>query len=157
MCIDGHRVPCELKSKVEGAAASWTSVRDRLDHARKKQLPKGEPNVVVLRVPGAWVSGGAGKQEIGKGIADVFRRSKRIALVVVNWEEFEMVEGGMRRVVRWRAFHNARAPEPLLSLSSALRAADAKRIWLTLHSIVCPKGNAGPGQWPPESVELKPS
>jgi hypothetical protein len=136
--VDGARVACEMKSKVEGKQPSSKSVENRLKKARTDQLPKDMPGVVMLRVPEAWTTDEVGHAIIKRGITDTFDRSQRISLVVVHWEHWVHQQSGSALCIAYRVYPNHAPRFPLVSLTRALHELpQLPTTWLRLHSIVC--------------------
>jgi len=85
---DGKLGRCEIKSKLQGTQFSANTIKNSLT-AAKKQLPKGETSIVLLRIPEVWVLwndvGVAKLQAVIKAVEDWFSKEKttRISSVVV--------------------------------------------------------------------------
>lgn len=136
--VNGVRVACEMKSKVEGTTPSSKSVENRLKKARTDQLPTDMPGVVMLRVPEDWTKDETGHAIIKRGITDTFDRSQRISIVVVHREQWLHSENRSTFSVVHRVYPNHRARFPLHSLGVALQRPPPQQVtWRTLHSIVC--------------------
>jgi hypothetical protein len=85
--IGATTVAIEMKAKVEGNDPSPEAIAYRLRVARK-QLPKQTPNLVFLRVPGAWGESETGQSAIAQGVEREFKSSRTISLVVTHWERW---------------------------------------------------------------------
>lgn len=87
--LGGELVCFEMKGKV--ANPSKRTVVETLRGAAE-QLPQHTPNVVVMQPPNDWMLTSKGFDALDGGIAEYFRKSRRIARVVVHADE-------------WRTFH----------------------------------------------------
>jgi hypothetical protein len=83
----GIVIHCEIKTKKETTALSHSTVRSTLDKARK-QLPRGKPGLVMLRIPENWVAQAASIAILESAVERVLRQSKRLAGTILVWEEW---------------------------------------------------------------------
>ncbi len=116
----GAKAAVESKCKVEGTEASFNTIRNVLQRARR-QLPPDRPGLVFIKLPETWhtVEGLAGL--IRKGLAEGWRGSGRIHAAVVHWERWE-ARGplGARRHVSWNLEVNQGARNPVERLDTLL-------------------------------------
>lgn len=83
---DGAKVNCEMKCKAEGTDLGEGAVRNPLQAARK-QLAPGEPGLVFLKVPEAWVFQPETAHVVPTAIDAFLRGTSRVVAVVLRWEE----------------------------------------------------------------------
>jgi hypothetical protein len=120
--IGATRVAIEMKAKVEGREPSSSSVLETLRRARD-QFPQDTPNVVFLRVPGAWGESSEGRQAIVEGVEQQFRNSATVGMVVSHWERWAPIEpdGSVEKYTdRLLISINPRARVRLTALHTAL-------------------------------------
>jgi hypothetical protein len=149
MLLEGAKMPCEMKRKVDGTTPSRKTVLNRLRHARRKQLPKGVVSVVMLGVPQSWIDHPEGKIEISEGVEEALRRTTRIGAVIVHWEQQKVNEAGLQRDGLGHAMYNDRVPKSpaLVALFRSIpRTPESRRTWLRLHDLLCASDELGPGQ-----------
>jgi hypothetical protein len=85
---DGRLGRCEVKSKLQGTEFSANTIKNSLKEA-KKQLPRGETGIVLLRIPEVWVpwndDGVTKLQAVIKAVEEWFAEEKttRVSSVVV--------------------------------------------------------------------------
>lgn len=85
---DGKLGRCEVESKLQETEFSANSIKNSLKHA-KKQLPKGETGIVLLRIPEVWVpwtdDGVTKLQAVIKAVEEWFaeEKTKRVSSVVI--------------------------------------------------------------------------
>lgn len=85
---DGRLGRCEIKSKLQGTQFSANTIKNSLKDA-KKQLPKEQSGIVLLRIPEMWVpwndDGVTKLHDVIKAVEDWFAEEKttRISSVVI--------------------------------------------------------------------------
>jgi hypothetical protein len=52
---DGVTLRAETKCKQEETEISLDTVKDSLQYARKRQLPKTRPGIIFIKVPRPWI------------------------------------------------------------------------------------------------------
>jgi hypothetical protein len=139
----GHQnLPCEGKCKLEGTPLTYGTVKQTLETARK-QLPKKNASVIILKLPGAQMTHCSVRVEIGRAVADLFHRSGRVSGIIVWWEIWEQHPAGSRtKRVKYRndANPNARTPVPMEAFEPVARNPD----WIDLLKLVGAGGGCGP-------------
>jgi hypothetical protein len=70
-------VCCEIKAKSERTSADAQTLWSTLETARK-QLPKSEPGLVLVRIPEEWVKRQDIQTIVNDAIGKVFRQSHRV-------------------------------------------------------------------------------
>jgi len=109
---DGMKVNCEMKCKIEESYLSKPGILTRLNDARK-QLPKGEPAIIFLKIPESWILQEDIVAVLLNALADFFRSTKRIVSVVVCWEVVQLELNGPGGLISYQ-FHmerNVRLPD----------------------------------------------
>jgi hypothetical protein len=140
--IGAASVPIEMKAKVEGNELSASSIRNSLRRARK-QLPRGAPNIVFLRVPESWAQAEAGRQQIMAAVLKEFTDSGSIGVVVVHYERWYNppdAPGWGERRHRLMIVSNGAAHAGLSALEDALLAIpeNLEEIpWTTFERLLC--------------------
>jgi hypothetical protein len=139
--IGATTVAIEMKSKVEGNDPSPEAVLNTLKRARK-QLPRRTPNLVFLRVPGAWGENEIGVRAITRGVVTEFERSRTIGLVVAHWEYWwpsPTIDEpqGVERSDRQLVIGSRQARVGLAALEKALLGVPASDMfpWLSLQDL----------------------
>jgi len=117
---EAAKVNCEMKCKVEGTDLGEGAVRNPLQAARK-QLPPGEPGLVFLKVPEAWVYQPETPQVIPTTIDAFLRSTSRVVAVVLRWEEQHLQgpDGGALILYRFR-LERGTPPKPVAPSVEAL-------------------------------------
>ena len=139
---DGTKINCEMKCKIEESHLSKTGILTRLNDARK-QLPKGEPAIIFLKIPESWIF----QEEIAAAapdaLADFFRQTTRIVAVVVCWEEVKIeLNGSGGLILYWfRVERNMGLPNPSEAIvetlnTLALAHGQFKPRWLSFRTLV---------------------
>jgi hypothetical protein len=139
--IGSTRFPIEMKAKIEGQAPSAKAVADSLKRARD-QVPRDTPNLVFLRVPGAWGQSQSGQEAIKEGAEREFANSGSIGALVAHWERWydaaspEQPEGAARGQ-RFLIAPSSRARADFTSLTRTLVAGSVRpsREWLSLQQL----------------------
>jgi hypothetical protein len=71
---DGRSMYCEIEGKRERTPLSPGSLYSSLEHARK-QLPKGKPGLVNLKLPEEWISQSELSDMVKRSLARFFRQT----------------------------------------------------------------------------------
>jgi hypothetical protein len=131
-------VNCEMKCKVEGTDVGEGAVRNSLQAARK-QLPPGEPGLVFLKAPEAWVHQPETVQVMARTIDAFLRSTSRVVAVVLRWEEQHLLgpDGGALILYRFR-LERGTPPKPVAPsveglLTSLARPGTAR--WVSFRAI----------------------
>jgi hypothetical protein len=105
----GRVVCCEIKTKSEGTRLTEKTVKDTCSWARR-QMPKGRPGIIFLRIPEEWVEIPGAKQTIIRGINQVMRQSKRLVATVILYEVWEYIGSGRGGHFLFTSVPNTRSP-----------------------------------------------
>lgn len=84
---DGQSMYCEIEGKEETTPLSPGSMYSSLEHARK-QLPKGKPGLIVLKLPEEWISQSDLPDVAKDSLARFFRQTNRVVAVVFRWHVY---------------------------------------------------------------------
>jgi hypothetical protein len=110
---DGTGINCEMKTKPAGTVLSPQTVWNTLNNNRN-QLPKGQPGIIFMKIPEAWIAQSEITQIIVSALSRFFRSTDRVASVVLHWEEWLFTQNGPAiRAVKFR-----REPNPNSSFRS---------------------------------------
>jgi hypothetical protein len=105
----GRTVCCEMKSRSEQLEPSQQTLWSTFEHARK-QLPKGIPAIVLVKIPEDWVKKQDTKAMIEAALEKIFRQSNRIVAIVFIWEEWYSAPQESKLVAsRIRSYPNKRS------------------------------------------------
>jgi hypothetical protein len=120
---NGKLVCADTKCKTETGDFSEKGVLNTLEDARKRNLPKGYPGAVILKVPHAWHEDAATMSKVGDACRRFLRGSKRIVAVEVyssmvalrdnivhDWmmgTEFRSEDHEFDPKLNWRLFTNS--------------------------------------------------
>jgi hypothetical protein len=88
----GLEICCEIESKAETTTLTEKTIYDTFEHARK-QLPKGKPGLVFLRLPESWMKHAECEMIAIKAAQDKFRQSNRLVLILLMWERWRRENG----------------------------------------------------------------
>ncbi len=115
----GLTINCETKSKLEARELSANQVWRRLDDARK-QLPKGKPCLIFLRIGGDHTRSGiqAKAAVVQAGVEKVFRQSTKALGVILLTRMFEESDEDFEVRTLWRMIPNAQCKFPSSLLDS---------------------------------------
>ncbi len=105
----GRTVYCEIKTKTESTTLSEQTIWSTCEKARK-QLPKGQPGLIFLRIPEAWVEIPGAKPLINRAIDKALRQSSRLVGIIVAWEVWEYYGAGRAVYYMYSATLNERSP-----------------------------------------------
>jgi hypothetical protein len=135
---EAAKVNCEMKCKVEGAKFGEGAVRNSLQAARK-QLPPGEPGLVFLKAPEAWVYKADTVQVMPRTIDAFMRSTSRVVAVVLRWEEQHLQgpDGGALILYRFR-LERGTPPKPVTPSVEALLTSLARpgtAEWVSFRTI----------------------
>lgn len=135
---DGAKVNCELKCKAEVTDLGEGAVRNPLQAARK-QLPSGEPGLVFLKIPEAWVAQPETAHVVPTAIDAFLRGTSRVLAVVLRWEQQHLqgADGGALVLYRFRLERGTPpkpVPPPVEELLTTL-AGPATAAWVSFRSI----------------------
>jgi hypothetical protein len=109
--LDGKLGRCEVESKLQETDFSANSIKNSLKHA-KKQLPKGETGIVLLRIPEVWVpwnnEGVTKLQAVINAVEAWFaeERTTRISSVVIFDSRTDMFGTMMHPAWYFKEFEN---------------------------------------------------
>lgn len=135
---DAAKVNCEMKCKVEGTDLGEGAVRNPLQTARK-QLPPGEPGLVFLKVPEAWVYQPETAQVVPTTIDAFLRGTSRVVAVVLRWEEQHLQgqDGGALILYRFRLERGTppKAVAPAVEALLTALAGPAMAAWVSFRAI----------------------
>jgi hypothetical protein len=121
----GGRVLCgEIKTKVESTEYGTATIYNTFESARK-QLPKGRPGVIFLKIPEGWTNQADSKAAFDAAITKVLRQSDRLVTVVIAWEEWRQLGEGRIVLNRYMPFHNTRSSQYAADIEQAFEAAGA--------------------------------
>jgi hypothetical protein len=95
---DNRLVCCEMKSKSEQSLPDSQAFWRTLDHARK-QLPKGKPGIILVKIPETWLKQRELKAVVEVAVAKVLRQSERLVATVLTWEEWYTTAEGWKMMV----------------------------------------------------------
>jgi len=102
-------VCCEIKAKSERTSADAQTLWSTLETARK-QLPKSEPGLVLVRIPEEWSKRQDIQTIVNDAIGKVFRQSHRVVAVILMWEEWNQTSDGWKLVVsRFKEYRNGKS------------------------------------------------
>ncbi len=90
---DDHLVACEVKCKIESTGLQESTISNTLGHARK-QLARGRPGIIGVKIPEAWISSPELESKFGAALDSFFRNSDRVVAVVARWERVLTVGTG---------------------------------------------------------------
>lgn len=131
-------VACEMKSRTDQRSPTKQTVWNTLEHARK-QVPKGKPAIVLLKIPEVWLEEWGIKNAIEAAIDKLFRQSHRIVAIVFTWEEWYSTSQGAKLVVsRIRPYPNKRSgfyEEDIDALLAVIGRA-GNPAWVHFHRLV---------------------
>ncbi len=99
---------CEMKAKSEATSFDGRTLYNTLESARK-QLPKGKPGMVFVKIPEEWLKQDAIRSAVESAVEKVFRQSQRLVAVVLLWEEWEHLVGPHLVVAKYRYYVNHRS------------------------------------------------
>ena len=109
-----------------------------LEKARK-QLPKGQPGLVVVRIPEGCVEKEGIQAIVDDAVGNVFRQSHRVVAVAMLWEEWHRTREGWNLVVsRFKECPNKKSglyQSDIDDLLDVLGRA-SKPSWLSFHVFV---------------------
>ena len=92
---DGSVINCEMKSKLEITRLSESTVTRTLKAARK-QLPEAEANVILLKLPEAWIRLPQTGEVMNYATSKFFRNTgKDVAAIVFHWYESVPAANGL--------------------------------------------------------------
>jgi hypothetical protein len=105
-----NRIVCsEIKVKSERTSADAQTLWSTLETARK-QLPKSEPGLILVRIPEEWVKRQDIQTIVNDAIGRVFRQSHRVVAVILMWEEWNQTSDGWKLVVsRFKDYRNSKS------------------------------------------------
>jgi hypothetical protein len=131
-------VCCEIKAKSEQTSADAQTLWSTLEKARK-QLPKSQPGLVLVRIPEKWVKQQDIQILVNDAIGKVFRQSHRVVAVVLTWEEWNQTFDGWNLVVsRFKDYRNNKSRLYQSDIDDLLavigRASNPS--WLSFHAFV---------------------
>ena len=92
---EGRIIHCEFKKKTKNTVMSAKSVSNTCQDARK-QLPKGKPGIIFLRLPEEWSCQPNFKEIIKPGLEQSVRQSDLLVAIVIAWERW-LTNGGSAR------------------------------------------------------------
>jgi hypothetical protein len=95
---NGTVICCEIKTKKEATPLTASTIRNTCETARK-QLPKGRPGIIFLRIPQSWITTDENKKAVNAAIAKIFRQSDRLVAIVLVREVWASPSDGGRAVV----------------------------------------------------------
>lgn len=99
-------VCCEIKARSEQANPTQQTLWNTFEHARK-QLPKGKPAMILVKIPEAWVKKPDIQSAVETAVNKIFRQSNRIVAFVFTWEEWYSTPQDSKLVVsRIRPYSN---------------------------------------------------
>jgi hypothetical protein len=132
-------VCCEIKAKSEQTEAKPKSLWRTLDHARRLQLPKGKPGMIMIKLPEVWVKQQETQSVIAAAVQKVCRQSHRLVAVIYTWEEWHSTRKGWRVVLtKFYVHRNNRselyAPDIEALLEGIGRVRNAQ--WLSFRAFV---------------------
>jgi len=105
----GRIVCCEMKARSEQMNPNQQTLWNTFEHARK-QLPKGKPAIVLVKIPEDWVKNPDIQVIIEAAIGKIFRQSNRIVAFVFTWEEWYSAPQDSKFVVsKIRPYPNKRS------------------------------------------------
>lgn len=134
----GRAVCCEIKSKCAGTAAGDQTLWHALEMSRK-QLPKGQPGLVLVRIPEEWTRHQDMKAVAEKAVGRVFRQSHRVVAVIALWEEWHRTTGGWNLVMyRFKEYRNkkSRFYHPDIDDLLGLLGRANNPSWVSFHALV---------------------
>jgi len=124
--LNGKLVCADTKCKIETTVFSENGVLNTLNDARKRNLPKGYPGAVILKIPQSWHEDSATLSKVGDTCRRFLRGSKRIVAVEIyssmvairnnilhDWmmgTEFRSDEHDFDASLNWRLFTNSTEP-----------------------------------------------
>jgi len=131
-------VCCEIKAKSEQTSADAQTLWSTLEKARK-QLPKSQPGLVLVRIPEEWVKQQDIQTIVSDAVVKVFRQSHRVVAVVLMWEEWTQTFDGWNLVVsRFKDYRNNKSRLYQSDIDDLLtvlgRASNPS--WLSFHAFV---------------------
>lgn len=91
----GAIINCEMKAKSKETPMTAESVWNTCEHARR-QLPKGKPGLILLRLPEVWSSTSDFKSVMRPGLEKAVRQSDRLVGIVIVWESWFSTAGQER-------------------------------------------------------------
>lgn len=101
-------VCCEIKTKLEATSFDVKTLWSTLDAARK-QLPKQQPGLILVKIPEAWPQRHR-QTDVGQAISKALRQSDRLVGIVLLWEEwFRTPEGANICISRFKQFPNKKS------------------------------------------------
>jgi hypothetical protein len=106
----GAAINCEMKCKVVGTELGVSTIANTLKTARQ-QVPRNEAALVFLKIPEAWVRQPNVGSIVGEALSTFFRGTKRVAAVLLHWEEWYYGPGPLRaRATKFRIEYNPDSP-----------------------------------------------
>lgn len=93
---NGRKVCADTKCQLETREFAPKSLRNRLDDARKKNLPKGRPGAIFVKIPQEWRASEDLMSQVEAVCRAFLRGTKRVVYIGV-YSSLVEVEGGVTR------------------------------------------------------------
>ena len=85
----GDKLNCEIEVTTEEKDLKQSAILNKLKGA-KRQLPKGQPGMIFLKIPESWPKQPDSQAIINESLTRFLRDTNRVIAVVLRWEEFIM-------------------------------------------------------------------
>lgn len=86
MLPSGNKLNCEMEVTTEEKDFRQSIIRNKLKDA-KKQLPKGQPGMIFLKIPENWPRQHDTQIILSECIDKFFRKTNRVVAVILRWED----------------------------------------------------------------------
>jgi hypothetical protein len=103
---NGRLVCADTKCKIETSDFSENGVLNTLNDARKRNLPKGYPGAVILKIPQTWHEDDAIMTKVGDACRRFLRGTKRIVAVEVYSSMVAIRDGIIQDWMKGTEFRN---------------------------------------------------
>ncbi|HEY8505550.1 MAG TPA: hypothetical protein VIL46_13280 [Gemmataceae bacterium] len=135
--IGPHTAACETKCKVAATECDERTVYHSLEQARK-QLPKGRPGVVLLKLPEHWLRSAEMDRSLAAALERKFRQTGRVSAVVAHCEEWDATPDHFARLLVARTAHNPNADVPLGEFGDLVPDRFRSPHWQSLNELMNP-------------------
>ena len=138
ICPSGGVIPCEIEGKKENTLLTIQTIVTTLDHARK-QLPKGTPGLIILKIPEEWVRQEKISEAFRDSLHQFFRNTERVVAVIVRWEEVLLQADGAAAVLtkyRVEATHRKELVSSDVAALLTILTNPRSGSWVSFHEVV---------------------